>query len=138
MSLFAPGDNILGLSNGKAVYKSGTSMSSPHIVGIAAMIYEKYPGIEQKSMKNILLNMAINNTLNSFKMTTSPLLELRGFKNDSTIKCSSLVKYACSKTPTCTYFKYYGCRAVNFCGFRTKKECLSRKRCKFIGKCKII
>jgi subtilisin family serine protease len=143
VTLFAPGDNILGLSYipGKTTYKSGTSMSSPHVAGVAATLYEKYPGILQKDMKFLLTGMAANNTLSSFKISSSPDLELRGFMDNTPPlpKCS-LIKKAnvCTNTPLCINVPKYGCRIYNFCGFKTKKQCLIRKRCKFTqGKCKL-
>jgi subtilisin family serine protease len=138
ITLFAPGDYILGLSNvlGKTVYKSGTSMSSPHVAGIAATLYEKFPGILQQDMKNILIDIAANNTLNTFKILSSPNLELREFKEYPVPRCNLVKPTMCLHTPLCSYILRYGCRLYNFCGFRTKHECLLRKHCKYEkGKC---
>jgi subtilisin family serine protease len=135
VTLFAPGDFILGLNAyGGTIYRSGTSMSCPHITGVAATIYERYPGILQKDMKNMLMDMAANNTLRGFKIPTSPNLELRGFKEDSLPKCGQISKIMCLKTSLCIFIKNYGCRIINFCGFKRKKECILRKHCKYVSK----
>jgi subtilisin family serine protease len=140
ITLFAPGNDILGLSNNPlriTTHKSGTSMSSPHVAGIAATLYEKYPGINQNNMKTLLIDMAANNTLNSFKLSTSPNLELRGLLSQMRLKCYLVSRNMCGKHPECIYIPRYGCRVINFCGFRTRKECLAYKRCKFTNKCKL-
>jgi subtilisin family serine protease len=142
ITLFAPGDSILGLSNipGIQSIKSGTSMSSPHVAGVAATLYEKYPGINQSTMKKLLMSMAANNTLNPLTftlITPSPNLELRGILSNSSLKCYTIPKNTCGKHLECSYIPNYGCRVINFCGFRTKKECSSHKRCKFASGCKL-
>jgi subtilisin family serine protease len=79
VTLFSPGNNIRGLGINGVVYKSGTSMSAPETSGVAAILYEKYPGILQNKMKNMIKKLAANNTIKNVKMETSPLLSLRIF-----------------------------------------------------------
>ncbi len=138
ITLYAPGDFILGVKNsGGTVFKSGTSMSSPHVAGVAATIYQKYPGIIQENMKKIIISMAANNTLNGFKSSIVSNLALRGYHGQiESPKCYTISKLSCSNTPFCTFIKDYGCRPINFCGFAKEKECITRKRCKYVsGKC---
>jgi len=146
VTLFAPGHSILGLKNtGGTIYKSGSSMSTPHIAGVAATIYQQFPGISQDQMKNKLINMAAKN-LRNFKSQYSPNLALRGLnaeKLTGTLSptanfCKKLSYQVCIKTPECRFIKGYGCRIYNFCGFTSKKECIIRKRCKFTKRgCKL-
>lgn len=59
----APGGNIFSTyplskeASGYAVL-SGTSMASPHVAGIAALLLEAYPKIQAKDMRTVLMNSA--------------------------------------------------------------------------------
>jgi cell wall-associated protease len=56
VDLFAPGVNIYSsLPGGRYMYDSGTSMATPVVAGIAALIMEYYPGLTAIQVKNILL-----------------------------------------------------------------------------------
>jgi subtilisin family serine protease len=138
VTLYAPGDSILGVRNtGGVVSKSGTSMASPHASGVAATVYQKYPGIIQSDMKKILISMSTGNTLSGFKSPIVSNLALRGIGEDIP-KCFGLSKTLCGKNRSCTFIKNYGCRAINFCGFIKRQECVIRKRCKYVsGKCQL-
>jgi subtilisin family serine protease len=136
VTLFAPGESILALSNtvGRTSIKSGTSMATPHVVGVAATIYEKYPGINQNTMKSLITELAINNSLNNFKIPISPNLKLIGFKSITPKKCHTITDISmCINTPLCANVPKYGCRIYNFCGFKTRRECLTRNRCKYVS-----
>ena len=59
----APGVNINGLSNNKNYTKmSGTSVATPFIAGICALLNEKYKNISPDQIKYILLNKCIKIT----------------------------------------------------------------------------
>jgi subtilisin family serine protease len=138
VTLFAPGQNILGLSNfpNKTTYMSGTSMSAPHVSGIAATLYSVFPGITQRDIKQLIIKISANGTLSGFKINNSPNLEVREFIGLSCIK--ALDVFNCKNTPMCIFIKDYGCKSFNFCGFKTMQECLIRKRCEYsLGKCKL-
>lgn len=139
VSLFAAGYKILGLGmNGGGVLMSGTSMSSPGVAGAAAVFYEKYPGISQKTMKNLLITNSAKNTLSKIKIATSPNIALRIPVNATAPNCSSYSRLDCNKYPLCNFVKGYGCRIIGFCGYRTKRECKSKKKCKFAaGRCMV-
>lgn len=138
VTIFAPGDNILGLIPGNNVennigYKSGTSMSSPHVAGVAAIILEMIPNISQIELKEILNTLAKNNTLYSFKQLRSFTIKQQIFVP----KCGLLNKKICESL-NCKFYNNIGCRTRNFCGFKNKKVCKMYKRCKYTsGKCKI-
>ena len=42
-------------------------MSSPHAAGVAAMLYEKYPGILQKHVKYIITSISKNSISKKFR-----------------------------------------------------------------------
>lgn len=56
VDLAAPGEAILSLlPGGGYFYLSGTSMASPHVAGVAALILGRYPGLDVSQVKNQLL-----------------------------------------------------------------------------------
>ncbi|NQZ85405.1 MAG: S8 family serine peptidase, partial [Nanoarchaeales archaeon] len=57
----APGNDILSsIPNNKYLGKSGTSMATPHITGIIALLLEKNPELSHFEVKEILKNTAID------------------------------------------------------------------------------
>lgn len=53
----APGDLIYStLVNGSYGYKSGTSMAAPYVTGLAALIKAKYPSLDWRGIKNLILS----------------------------------------------------------------------------------
>ncbi len=57
VDVFAPGESILStMPNDSYDYLSGTSMATPHISGMAAVIWSNYPGKNWKSIKSALMN----------------------------------------------------------------------------------
>ncbi len=77
VSIFAPGAGVLGANiKGGYVTKSGTSMASPHVAGIAAQIKERFPKMKPSLVKKIILNNAAKDTL-ILKMLSSPNLSAR-------------------------------------------------------------
>lgn len=77
VSLFAPGSGVLGANIlGGYVTKTGTSMASPHVAGIAAQIKERFPRMKPAIIKKVILNNAVKDTL-SLKMPNSPNLSAR-------------------------------------------------------------
>lgn len=57
--ILAPGDKIMSANAGGSYLRlSGTSMASPHIAGIAALILERYPKLQPMDIKRILMQSA--------------------------------------------------------------------------------
>jgi len=57
----APGTNIISAlrdSTTGTTGKSGTSMAAPHVAGVAALIRQRFPGINQGSVKELLIATA--------------------------------------------------------------------------------
>jgi serine protease len=77
VSLFAPGASVLGANIlGGYTIKTGTSMASPHVAGIAAQIKERFPRMKPAIIKKVILNNAAKDTL-SLQMPNSPNLSAR-------------------------------------------------------------
>lgn len=59
VTVVAPGVNVNStvLNNGYGT-KSGTSMACPHVAGLAALIYEKYPGISPVNLERKITSSA--------------------------------------------------------------------------------
>lgn len=56
VDLVAPGDKITStLPGGAYGVKSGTSMATPHVSGVAALVASRYPGISNQQLKDRLL-----------------------------------------------------------------------------------
>lgn len=57
VDVFAPGDEIYAtIPNNKYKYLQGTSMASPNVAGVAAMIRSYFPKLSAKQVKQILMN----------------------------------------------------------------------------------
>lgn len=57
VDIFAPGVSIYSaMPNNKYAYESGTSMASPCVAGVAALIRSYYPQLNASQVKNIILN----------------------------------------------------------------------------------
>ncbi len=57
VDIFAPGDHIYSsVPNNSYDYKNGTSMATPAVSGVAALIRAYYPGLSAPQVKQILMN----------------------------------------------------------------------------------
>ena len=57
VDVFAPGEEIYAtIPNNKYKYLQGTSMASPNVAGVAAMIRSYFPNLSAKQVKQILMN----------------------------------------------------------------------------------
>ena len=67
----APGANIYStLPGGSYGYKNGTSMATPHVSGLAALISSKYPSYTCNNLKNVILTSVDMKPNLSDKMVT--------------------------------------------------------------------
>lgn len=65
--IVVPGDNIISCSNtGWYDKKSGTSMSTPVVSGVAALLLSQYPGIKNTVFKDLLKKTAYDLGLDKF------------------------------------------------------------------------
>jgi len=56
VDIFAPGSDIFSTIPGNGYdYKSGSSMSTPTVTGVAALLLSYFPGLSTEQVKNILL-----------------------------------------------------------------------------------
>jgi subtilisin family serine protease len=85
VDLFAPGASILSATNtgpNDTAVNSGTSMSSPHVAGAAALLLQQSPGATPQQVRDLLVSNATPNiilpvTLNSGHTMNSHLLYTR-------------------------------------------------------------
>ena len=62
VDLFAPGKDVYTtLPNDDYKWKSGTSFAAPHVAGVAALIYSKYPYLSASEVKAAILNNTRDN-----------------------------------------------------------------------------
>lgn len=79
VDLGAPGSNIKSTTlNGKYVYLSGTSMATPHVAGVAALLYSLHPAFSYEDVKEII--MASVDTVASLKGITVTGGRLNAYK----------------------------------------------------------
>lgn len=77
----APGESVMsasGSSNGY-VAQGGTSMSSPHVAGVAALIIQAVPAITPAQVKQVIIETALNYTGTD---PYNPLLQNNGWNGD--------------------------------------------------------
>lgn len=68
VNLFAPGNEIISTSNGQgSMTMSGTSMSAPHVTGIAALLWANNRQLSVSSLKDKILKIATGNQIRNIK-----------------------------------------------------------------------
>lgn len=83
IDVFGPGSSITSADiGGGSSVKSGTSMATPHVAGVAALILEQSPGATPQEVRNYLVNGATPNIIlptqtNNFHTMNSHLLYSR-------------------------------------------------------------
>ena len=90
VEIHAPGSSIIGAkANSKNLYtfKSGTSMSAPHVSGVIAQIMEKYGCDDLKKIKSELIKVSVKGKITSMKpKTPNNLLQYMGLNDKSPTK----------------------------------------------------
>lgn len=72
LDVVAPGNNILSTLNNNSVgYMSGTSMATPHVAGIAALILSKYPDFTRQQVVDIIESTAQKIRTDLYSYTSS-------------------------------------------------------------------
>ena len=85
IDVFAPGSNIMSSTfdnDNSFGTKSGTSMATPHVVGVAALILQQAPGATPQQVRDIIVSQATQNiimptTTNNMQTMNSHLLYSR-------------------------------------------------------------
>lgn len=80
VDVFAPGSSILSSwfsDNTASKYLNGTSMSSPHVAGVAALILQSYPNAKPQEINYAILNASTKNVMVGDLGTDSPNRLLR-------------------------------------------------------------
>lgn len=127
VTLFAPGQNICGADNDikklNPVCYSGTSMASPHVAGMIAITYEKFPDIPKDDVGVVLLSYCQYDRLllNPRYASITPNINLQGLPNTtfsptsrptstnspSIFRCSMIKnRERCNKHNKCRWRRY--------------------------------
>jgi subtilisin family serine protease len=66
IDIFAPGSGITSSTfdtDNSSGSKSGTSMATPHVVGVAALVLQQAPGAKPAQVRDVLVNQATQNII---------------------------------------------------------------------------
>jgi len=75
IDVFAPGSSILSSTfdnDSSSGTKSGTSMSTPHVVGVASLILQQAPGATPQQVRDVIVNQATQNIIRTTTLNTDP------------------------------------------------------------------
>lgn len=124
MDLYAPGSLIKGAdNNGGYITFSGTSMASPHTVGVMAQLFQKYGCGDLKFTNELLLNMTVKDKINGGLTNTPNRLLQAALFNPTVNRCINVCKNrikqtgCLEKTPNCPCEWDFN---NDFCFYRTK------------------
>jgi len=131
----AKGVNIVPVK----VFGCSDSTLTSTIIGAISWISTKPRGIVNLSLLgpyNTILNTAVEDLISEgFIVVVAAGNEAGDACGYSPSGASGVISVG--SNPICKYIQGYGCRQFNFCGFRTKKQCLKRNYCKYSLKCKL-
>lgn len=90
VDIAAPGENILTTSgqNNSFVYASGTSMSTPYVSGLAALLWSYKPNLNAQQVRQLILEsgdslpalagkIATSKRINAYKTLTNPIVQTK-------------------------------------------------------------
>jgi len=75
IDVFAPGSSILSSTfdnDSSSGTKSGTSMSTPHVVGVASLILQQAPGATPQQVRDVIVSQATQNIIKTTTLNTDP------------------------------------------------------------------
>ena len=85
VDIFAPGDFILGASIGSSTATRtlrGTSMSTPHVAGVAALVLEQHPGATPQQVMDLILEESTPDLVDdAYRHSPNRILHSRGFSS---------------------------------------------------------
>jgi subtilisin family serine protease len=158
VDLFAPGSNIVGAAPGSptaTATKTGTSMATPHVAGVAATVLQQFPLHTPAQVQQVLAQWAARGAVQDPRGTPNLFLLNRQLAASPapsaapspaptrrpsraptprpTQPCFTRKARAFCETPhepPCAWFRAgYGCRNANFCRFRSRATCALNDRC---------
>jgi aqualysin 1 len=86
VDLFAPGNNIVSAvhnADSGSTTKSGTSMATPHVTGVAAIFLQRYPGSSPATVQAALTRCAVPGVVSDPAGSPNRLLQTRCFLQPS-------------------------------------------------------
>lgn len=98
VDLAAPGENILSTVPGGGYFEaSGTSMATPHVTGVLALLWGRRPGLSPAQAKALLLSgVDTLSALNGFVLTNGRLNALLAVADRDTIPPGTILDLAAS------------------------------------------
>lgn len=112
VNIFAPGEGIISTwVDNRSLLRSGTSMASPHVAGVAALYLQANPSWSPAQVMNAILNDSVKGIISDVRGAPNRLL--------NTQKIGGIAGGAAG----CCSYNYKECMDINgWCG-KTKDEC---------------
>jgi len=75
VDIFAPGSSIMSSTfdnDSSSGTKSGTSMATPHVAGITALVLQQAPGLTPQQVRDLIVNQSTQNIIKTTTLNTDP------------------------------------------------------------------